>query len=614
MNEVEEIKSKLNIVELVSNYIRLNKAGANHKALCPFHNEKTPSFMVSEEKQIFHCFGCGKGGDIFTFVQEIEGLNFREALELLAQRAGVKLEKRSFKSKKDDDNSNRLREIMGLAVREYMRNLRLESGLEVRNYLKKRGVDKNLAQKFWLGFSIDDWRFILNKFQEKGVSAFDLEKAGLAVSSKKKPGNYYDRFRNRLMFPIANSYGEPIGFSGRVLPWDKTEMGKYINSPQTVLYDKSKAIYGLHLAKQAIKQKDFCIILEGNLDVVMSHKAGVSNVVAACGTAVTTEQIKVIQRYSNNIAFAFDVDEAGIEASKKGIDVALAAGANVSAIDLASISKTGKDVADIVLEDKDKWFNVSSKYKSAMDYYFDLIIKRADFSDSASRKKAIDEFLDKVAILPDKIDQAYYLENLAEASKIKVDILYEALNDKTAQKRQRAYYDRINAQKIEPASQTDTKDRDKKRAGVNRLLKRLLMLMLFYSKDYDNEDRLKVYDLLGEFKDNQIAEVLKIIIESNQKFTDPDEYLNLIKDSELKTKTARLIMIGEELFEKIEKESRNGNFSPERDLAFCLKRIKEINKKAKLKELFEEIKEAEAQKDKKTQTKLMARYMEIKKE
>jgi DNA primase len=321
MSETEEIKSRLNIVDIVGDYVKLSPAGANQKGLCPFHNEKTSSFMVNEERQIFHCFGCGKGGDVFTFIQEIEGMEFVDALKLLADKAGVELKKTLNKEKVE--RKNKARDALKHSVLMFNKYLTSSKGIKAYKYLADRGVTDNLIEKFALGLSPDGWRKLMDKLLKADYTKNDLIEAGLIVESQKKPNNFYDRFRERIMFPIFSPMGEPLGFSARILPDDDSEMGKYINTPQTSIYDKSKTLYGIHLAKQAIKQKDLCIILEGNLDVVMSHKAEIENVVASCGTAITKEQLQIIGRYSKNVVFAFDLDEAGIEAAKKGIDLAL---------------------------------------------------------------------------------------------------------------------------------------------------------------------------------------------------------------------------------------------------------------------------------------------------
>jgi DNA primase len=323
MNDAEEIKKRLNIVEVISGYVRLLPAGANKKALCPFHNEKSPSFTVNEEKQIFHCFGCGKGGDVFTFVQEMEGLGFREALKMLAERAGVELSGGDFKPRAGKKEA---REVLKEALVFFEKTLTSPLGEEARAYLSFRKVSEKLIKEFRLGFAPAGWSGLTDYLASRGISAKEAEKSGLVLESPNRPGSFYDRFRARIMFPIFDGFDNPIGFSGRVLPGDDSKGGKYINTPQTDVYDKSQALYGLNLAKQKIKKKDFSLILEGNLDVVLSYKAGVKNAVASCGTAVTREQLKILRRYSNNVFFAFDNDEAGLKAAEKGLDLALEEG------------------------------------------------------------------------------------------------------------------------------------------------------------------------------------------------------------------------------------------------------------------------------------------------
>ncbi|MEK7142355.1 MAG: DNA primase, partial [Patescibacteria group bacterium] len=310
MSTVEQIKSRLSIVDVAQNYIKLQKAGNNYKANCPFHNERTPSFFVSPARESWHCFGCSRGGDMFSFIMEIEGVDFLESLKILADKAGVVIEKID---KKQQNERLRLFSLLEDAVTFYETELRKNQ--DVITYLKKRGMKGDLAKSFGIGFAPAGWRNLHDFLKGKKYSETEMEKAGMIVKSTKAQAGYYDRFRSRIMFPIFNASGEIVGFSGRIFGEDGVDSGgKYINSPQTVLYDKSKVLYGFNKAKDEIRKKDICVVVEGQMDVVMSHQAGIANAVAVSGTALTTDHLKLIKRLTDKIIMAFDKDEAGARA------------------------------------------------------------------------------------------------------------------------------------------------------------------------------------------------------------------------------------------------------------------------------------------------------------
>ena len=305
-NNIEKIKERVDIVDLISSYLKLQKAGVNYKAKCPFHNEKTPSFSVSPERQVWHCFGCGKGGDQFTFVQEIEGADFPEALRILARRAGVELEHfdRSLQNEK-----TRLLEICELASTFFEKQLwHSNAGAKVLAYLKDRGVEESSVREFQLGYAPDSWDSLSAFLKSRGYGEQEIFNAGLSV--KKETGGYYDRFRSRITFPVLDINGQTVGFTGRDFDSGKKEdreikLAKYVNTPQTLIYDKSRVIYGLDKAKTEIRKKDKCVVVEGNMDVILSRQAGAENVVASSGTALTEQHLKTIKRYTNNLALCF---------------------------------------------------------------------------------------------------------------------------------------------------------------------------------------------------------------------------------------------------------------------------------------------------------------------
>ncbi|MCK4892060.1 MAG: DNA primase, partial [Candidatus Pacebacteria bacterium] len=312
-SQVDEIKSRLSVEEVISGYLQLQRAGRNWKAKCPFHNEKTPSFTVSPERQMWYCFGCNEGGDIFTFVMKMEGLEFRDALKLLAEKAGVQLEDRSYN---DSGEKSKALEILDISRKFYQECLKIKTGRKAFEYLSNRGLSKNIIEKFQLGYAPDSWDLLSKFLKKKGYKESGIFSAGMTV--KKDKGGYYDRFRGRIMFPINNVSGQTIGFSSRVMPGADESHAKYINTPETAIYNKSRVLYGLDKSKVEIRKKDLCIMVEGNMDVIASFQAEIENVAATSGTALTADQLKIIKRYTDNIAFSFDMDSAGIKAAGRG--------------------------------------------------------------------------------------------------------------------------------------------------------------------------------------------------------------------------------------------------------------------------------------------------------
>ncbi|MEK7139605.1 MAG: DNA primase, partial [Patescibacteria group bacterium] len=328
----EEIKAKIDVVDLVGEYVKLTPGGANWKGRCPFHAEKTPSFMVSRDKQIWHCFGCSEGGDIFTFIQKIEGLDFPDALRLLANRAGVaiKQEDPSIASQR-----TRLLNLNNLAAQYFHRVLR-DSQLArgAREYLVKRGVDDLTVDNWQLGYAPDSWDTTSKFLASKGYSEHEIFLAGLSIRREKASG-FYDRFRNRLVFPIRDVHGHVIAFSCRALDPESTE-AKYINTSQTPLFNKGQVLFGLDQAKTASRESKYVVVVEGNLDVITSHQFGVTPVVATCGTALTEEHVNLIKRYAPTVILSFDQDAAGQKAAERGVAIALRGGLAVKLLTMPS--------------------------------------------------------------------------------------------------------------------------------------------------------------------------------------------------------------------------------------------------------------------------------------
>jgi DNA primase len=426
-SQVEEIKNRLDIVEIVSEYVpNMKQAGGNWKGLCPFHNEKTPSFMVSRDKQIWHCFGCGEGGDVISFVQKIENMEFPEALKILAKRAGVTLR---YEDKSISNQKTKLLDILEAAARFYHYNLlKIPEAEGARKYLfEKRDLTEETVEKFFLGYAPNSWDSVIKFLLGKGFLEKDIFLSGLSVKKERGTG-YYDRFRERIIFPIRDVHGHVVGFTARLMPEaEKKEKagGKYINTPQTMVYDKSRVIYGLDSAKQEIKKENLTVMVEGNMDVIASHQAGIENVVASSGTAMTVDQVNLLKRFSHNLAISFDADLAGSTAAMRGIDVALKEGINIKVIMLSP--EIGKDPDDYIKKDPNLWREAIANSLAFMDYYIKKTLAGLDLRKVEDKKKAAKTLLAQVIKIPDKVEQTFYLEKLANVLSVPEQVLRESM-------------------------------------------------------------------------------------------------------------------------------------------------------------------------------------------
>jgi DNA primase len=417
---VEQIKARLNILDVIGNYVKLEKAGVNYKGRCPFHNEKTPSFFVSPARQSYHCFGCSKGGDLISFVQEIEGLEFLEALEMLATQAGVELKPVNQGERTLRD---RLLAIVEVTTQFYERSLLANPA--VLTYLRQRGLTDETIKRFRIGFAPSGWRQLYDMLKTAGYSEEDMEKVGLIIkqssSGAARGSGYYDRFRERIMFPLGNTAGKIVGFSGRIYG-AADEQAKYINSPQTALYDKSEVLYGYDRAKIEIKRQDACVLVEGQIDLVLAHQAGTANTVAVSGTALTERHLTQISRLTNNLVMAFDSDLAGIAASRRALELALSLGLEVKIAELPP----GKDPADVIVEKPELWHNAISQAKQVIDFYLSTLLKRG--YDSRALKLAVrNEVLPYVARLNNAMDQAHFVGRIADALSVGEEPVWQEL-------------------------------------------------------------------------------------------------------------------------------------------------------------------------------------------
>ena len=418
VSPVEHIKEKLSIVDVVSSYVKLEKAGSNFRARCPFHNEKSPSFFVSPVRGSYHCFGCSRGGDIFSFVEEIEGIDFSGALKILAEKAGVQLGGNS--NFKERNERTVLFQILEEATLYYEKVLAERKDIE--KYLLDRGLTKETIKNFRVGYAPDAWSALYTQLHTKRFSDADIEKAGLLISGTK---GFYDRFRSRIMFPIADSQGRVVAFSGRIFPVPEnsaTPVAKYVNSPETVLYNKSEILFGYDKAKRAMMKENRAVLVEGQMDLLMAHQAGTAETVASSGTALTAQHLKLISRFTDVVILAFDSDNAGFQAAKRGAALALSAGMDVT---IAALPK-GLDPADAIKKDISIWKNALLEKKHIISYILALLQEKTPDVRALSREVS-KEVLPLVAALESKIDQAYFVREIADKLRVAEEVVREEL-------------------------------------------------------------------------------------------------------------------------------------------------------------------------------------------
>lgn len=431
---INDIKAKLNIVDVVGGYVKLTKSGSHWKACCPFHNEKSPSFMVNEERQIFHCFGCGKGGDMFSFMEEIEGIDFREALALLAEKSGVELKKyrkASIFTPGQIEEPDRSKELLELSTKFFETQLWEGEGKKRSlPYLRERGLTDESMRAFRLGYAPAGWRHLLDFLGSRGYREEEIEKVGLII--KKDGGGFYDRFRDRIMFPIYDIVGRVIGYSARVAPGGDETQAKYINTPETPLYHKSRALYGIYQAKQGIKEEGFSVLVEGNMDVIACHQAGIRNAIAVSGTALTPEQLDILKRYGKGIRLFFDMDSAGQSASWKSSLLALEKEIEVSIIALPE----GKDAADAARDNPKLLLDVVAKATPVAEYFLNKLCSSYDGSTSEGKRQIAEGFAPLLFAMKNRIEHAHWRKELADRLGVQEKVLSDVLQRQSVERRE----------------------------------------------------------------------------------------------------------------------------------------------------------------------------------
>ena len=571
---IQKIKDKLDIVEVIGSYIKLQKAGKNYKALCPFHSEKTPSLFVSPERQIWHCFGCGRGGDIFTFVKEIEGVEFGDALRILARRAGVEL-----KSQPPELRTKRQRfyEICELAAKFFERQLESKSGKAAKKYLLGRGLTEKSIKEWRIGYAPDTWESLSNFLVSKGYERKEVVEAGLAVEPGQNKTSY-DRFRGRIIFPIFDLNSQVVGFGGRVMQDSDKTGAKYINTPNTLIYDKSRILYGLDKAKMAIREKDSCIITEGYVDAILVHQTDFKNAVAVSGTALTPLQLKILNRYSNNLLTCFDMDVAGASATKRGIDLAQEQGFNIRVIELPQ----GKDPADVISQNPHQWEQLVNSSLSILDFYFRNAFAKFDKSMPEGKKKISEVLLPVISRIPNRIEMSDWVQRLSRELGVKDEIIEQELKK--------------YLQKTVPPQPPEISSSQPKKSRKDILEERILCSVLKSPSVLNliGKEHLPLFSerneaILTDFKKNPLIS----LSEFNQKFPQFADFLNYLS-----------------LKSEVELEDIN----PEEEVLTCLHELKLIDTKGKLDRISQQIKTAEAGKDSKNVNKLLQEFNELAKE
>ena len=563
---IEEILSRIDIVELISGYIPLKRLGRNYKALCPFHSEKTPSFVVSSERQIYHCFGCSAGGNAIGFLIAYEHLQFPEALEVLAKKAGVALPQRAANTQSPQNQSmvTQLYAINEIAANFYFNQLLSPQGQSALEYLKKRGITKETIQKFKIGYAPSQWDSVLKTLRNKNFPLALIEKAGLIIA--KEGGGYYDRFRSRLIIPIFDTKERVVAFGGRVLPAPSSAEGdqglpKYINCPETPVYSKSKILFGLPAALEAIRLEDAAIIVEGYFDQIMPYQAGIKNIVASCGTALTLEHIRLLKRYSHNVIMLYDADNAGQMATLRSLELLIEEDITVKVISLPK----GYDPDSYIRSfSAGKFKELVNQAKDIFEYKLQMLTGRYSPLSIAHKAKIVQEMLPTISKFKNMVLQSAYLRRLAEELKIdEASLLVEMKKNKGS-----------------------TAGFALKPLLTSLPTERLLVKLMLEEEDLVQSLKEKISPL--DFQDKNLSQIVERIFRLfyEGKRIDAKNLLNDFSDSSLSKVICELTASeGPVVVDR------------QRIISDCIKRLKDDVRKLRQQEIYAKIKAAEAAKD-----------------
>jgi len=528
----EEVRSRLNIEDVIGDYVQLKRAGRNFKGLSPFSAEKTPSFVVSPEKHIWHDFSSGKGGDVFSFVMEVEGLDFRQALEQLAQKAGVELAQ--YDTQKSGElaaKKKRLLEANELAAR-YFQQCLLKNSHAIEYIFKKRKLSKEIVQEFRIGYAPDDSDGLVRILQKKGFTGKELSEAGLT--------NRYggDIFRSRMTVPLMDGAGQVIGFTGRILR-DEPNAPKYLNTPQTLLYDKSRHVFGLSQAKESIRKQDEAVIVEGNLDVVSSHQVSVTNVVATAGTAITDGHLRALNRLTGNVKLAFDADKAGLAATERAIPIAQAAGVELS---IVSLPGSAKDPDELIQQSVELWQKAIKDSRPVVDWVLEQFSKREDMASAAGKRRFTTDSITIIKKLEDAVETEHYLRKVADMTDSSIDSIMTKVTNQNSEGLKPL---KAIAAPSEPQADSDENAQEDMLLGIMMVHPVTRGLLASFSSDLIiNPTRKKLLEYVKKNREafSETPEVLKDI-ETYVKIVElkAETRYGLWQDSDIQLEAARLL-------------------------------------------------------------------------
>ncbi|MFA5084739.1 MAG: DNA primase [Candidatus Omnitrophota bacterium] len=569
---VDQIQARSDIVEVISRYIPLQKAGRNFKAPCPFHNEKTPSFVVSPDKQIYHCFGCGAGGNVFSFLMKYENLSFPEVVEMLAEKAGIQLP-RFGPGKEMTGLATQLYKVNELAMQFFEGCL--STGREARDYLASRGVGAETVKEFRIGYSPDSWDGVLKFLSGKGIKGDIAEKAGLAITSER--GGYYDRFRKRLIFPIFDLKGRALGFGGRVLD---SSLPKYMNSPETYVYSKGRNLYGLNRSRESIKKAGYALVVEGYLDFIIPYQSGVRNIVATLGTALTIDQIKLLKRFAGTVIMVYDPDEAGEAASLRNMDLFISEGVNVYIAELPKGFDPDGYIRKFGTED---FIKLTKSSKNLFDYKISRLSKRFDIKSAHGKASIAGEMLPTISRIENAVLRSNLVKKLAEKLSVDEDSIRQELRKVKPDYTMRVY----NISPVE--AKEDSKSAQK-----------MILALLLEGENFVKKIRESLSP--DEFKDSSVRDVIKAVFDMSGGggSINAAKLMNHFENNDAVT---ALISESAHLSETLDNK--------ERILCDCIARIKKDNVKDVLGRLQDAIKMAHDSKDDTLMTKLVTEYTEL---
>jgi DNA primase len=569
---VDQVQARSDIVEVVSRYIPLSKAGRNFKAPCPFHNEKTPSFVVSPDKQIYHCFGCGAGGNVFSFLMKYENLSFPEVVEMLAQKAGIQLPR--FGPRKELTSlATQLYKVNELAIQFFEGCL--PPGREARDYLVSRAITAETIKKFRIGYSPDSWDGVLKFLSSKGINGDIAQKAGLAITSER--GGYYDRFRKRLIFPIFDLKDRALGFGGRVLD---SSLPKYMNSPETYIYSKGRNLYGLNHAKESIKKAGYALVVEGYLDFIIPYQAGVRNIVATLGTALTIDQVKLLKRFANTVIMVYDPDEAGEAASLRNMDLFISEGVNVYIAELPKGFDPDGYIRKFGMED---FVKLTKAGKNLFDYKMSKLSTRFDIKSAHGKASIAGEMLPTISRIENAVLRSNLVKKLAEKLSVDEDSIRQELKKVKPDYTMRVY-------SISPIeAKKDSKSAEK-----------MVLALLLEGESFVKKIRESLSP--DEFKDSSVREIVKTVLDLSREDRSISA-VRLMNYFENNNAATALISESVHLSETLDNK--------ERVLCDCIARMKKDNVKDSLGRLQDAIKMAHDSKDDMLVTKLVTEYTEL---